>query len=178
MSSTTPTLVVVGDGGVGKTSVIIRYTKDKFTENYEPTLEDNYKAQIQTADGKTLDIEIADTAGQDDYQSLRDKYIETGDVFLVVYSVAEQRTLQKAKEILNSIKAIKNTFKFILIGNKVDVPNRSVTFEDGKSLATELNGKFLETSAKTGTNVKAAFQEIGSLLQTENKQSEGGCCRI
>ena len=174
-----PILVVVGDGGVGKTSIIIRYTRNQFTENYEPTLEDNYKAQIDLADGKKLEIDVADTAGQDDYKSLRDRYIDTGDIFLVVYSVAESRTLHTAQERLEEIKTIKGeNFKFILCGNKSDIPNRNVTFEDGKNLASQYHGAFLETSAKKGTNITEAFQEIGNLLTKSNQKAEGGCCRI
>ena len=172
-------LVVVGDGGVGKTSIIIRYTRDQFTENYEPTLEDNYTATIETSDGKKTEIEIADTAGQDDYKSLRDRYLDSGDIFLVVYSVTDQRTLSAAEDRIKEIQSMKGeNIKFVLAGNKCDLTNRVIPFDDGKNLANKYHGVFLETSAKTKTNINEVFQEIAHLLNNDTKKSEGGCCRI
>ena len=172
-----PQLVVVGDGGVGKTSLIIRYTRNSFTENYEPTLEDNYKATIDLGDQK-VEVEIADTAGQDEYKSLRDRYVDQGKVFLVVYSIADSRTLSTAKEILNDIKTLKESdFKFVLVGNKSDVTNRNVPFDDGKAVAKEFGGAFFETSAKKDINVTETFKEIGKLL-IGGDEKDGGCCRI
>ena len=174
-----PQLVVLGDGGVGKTSIILRYTRNQFSEQYEPTLEDNYKATIELQNGQKLDIDIADTAGQDDYKSLRDRYMDVGNAFLIVYSVTDARTLNTAKERLSEIKTLKeNNFKFLLVGNKCDMPSRNVTFDDGKKVAEEFGGKFMETSAKKVININEAFQEIGMLLN-QTEQVSGGCaCRI
>ena len=181
MAQNKPSLVVLGDGGVGKTSLIVRYTRNQFSEAYEPTLEDNYEASIEMPDKSKLEIQIADTAGQDDYKSLRDKYLELGDVFFIVFSLTDQRSLQTAREMLNDIKTIKEgKLKFVLLGNKSDLQNRVVTFDDGKKVADDFKGKYLETSAKNNTNVTEAFQEAGLLLTQNDKQtsSGGGCCRI
>lgn len=172
-------LVVLGDGGVGKTSIILRYTRNQFSETYEPTLEDNHKATVMYNDQK-INLDIADTAGQDDYQSLRSRYMDVGDAFLVVYSVAEPRTLLTAKERLSEIKLLKenNKFKFILVGNKCDIQQRAVPAEDGQGVADQFEGKFLETSAKTNVNIQECFQMIAQMLVGEPEKSEGGCCSI
>lgn len=172
-------LVVLGDGGVGKTSIILRYTRNQFSETYEPTLEDNTKATIVYND-KKINIDIADTAGQDDYQSLRSRYMDVGDVFLVVYSVAEPRTLLTAKERLSEIKVLKENkkFKFILVGNKCDIQQRAVPAEDGQGVASQFDGMFLETSAKTNVNIQETFQAIAQMLVGEPEKPDGGCCNV
>lgn len=174
-----PQLVVLGDGGVGKTSIILRYTRNQFSETYEPTLEDNYHASVMLDSGP-FEMDIADTAGQDDYKSLRDRYMSTGDIFLIVYSVTEPRTLTTAKEMLNQIKVIKeDNFKFLLAGNKCDIPNRQVTFDDGYAVAEEFGGHFLETSAKKVINIDEAFKEIAHMLKKDDNSADVGCnCKI
>lgn len=178
-----PKLVVVGDGGVGKTSIIVRYTRGQFSEGYEPTLEDNYQANINFPDGTTLQIEIADTAGQEDYKALRDKFMAEGDAFLVVYSITDSRSLQMADTLLEQIKLLRDedgSFKFILAGNKCDMePQRQVSKADGKALADKYGGKFMETSALSQINISEAFQALGKLLQSNDaNKSDGGCCNV
>ena len=180
MSDKPPKLVVVGDGGVGKTSIIVRYTRDNFNEGYEPTLEDHYQANITCEDGSTLQLEIADTAGQEDYKALRDKFMAEGDAFLVVYSIIDSRSLQMADNLLEQISVLKENapFKFVLCGNKCDMEaQRQVPKTDGKNLADKYKGEFLETSALNKANINEAFQTIGRLLKA-NDVKDGGCCQI
>lgn len=177
-----PKLVVVGDGGVGKTSIIVRYVKDTFTQGYEPTLEDNYSTKIKVDDNHDLEVEIADTAGQEDYSALRDKYMQTGDMFFVVYSITEARSLQMAEVLLEQIKTLKEgePIKFVLIGNKCDLEEqRSVAKADGKALADKFGGLFYETSARTRQNIDTVFQEIAKSYENAGTESSGnGCCNI
>lgn len=182
MSGDLPKLVIVGDGGVGKTSIITRYIKDKFTQGYEPTLEDNYTTKIKISDTETLEVEIADTAGQEDYKPLRDKYMVEGELFFVVYSIIDARSLQMAENLLEQIKSLKEgePFKFILIGNKCDLTDqRSVPQIDGQNLANKFGGKFFETSALSKQNIDEVFRTIGKLyLEKGSKSETGGCCII
>ncbi|OHT12705.1 small GTP-binding protein [Tritrichomonas foetus] len=181
MSNHKPKLVVVGDGGVGKTSIVVRYTRDQFTQEYEPTLAENYTTRIQVDDDTVIEIEIADTAGQDDFKALRDKFMAEGDVFLVVYSITDSRSLQMADTLLEQISILHENerFKFILAGNKCDLEDqRQVSKLDGKALTDKYHGRFLETSAKSGINVKETFVEIGKLLVEKNEKQEGNCCLI
>lgn len=185
MTSKKPKLVVAGDGGVGKSSIIVFYTKGEFSEGYEPTLEDNYYATIETSTGESLEIEIADTAGQEDYKALRDKFMAEGDAFLIVYSIIDARSLQMADTLLQQISVLHEgeNFKFVLAGNKCDKEDmRQVSQEEGKQLAQKFKGTFIETSARAGINVKEAFDCLGKMmLQTEKQdeaQAEGQCCTI
>ena len=172
-----PILVVIGDGGVGKTSIILRYTENKFEEGYIPTLEDHYTAAAK-ADGKEVTFDVADTAGQDDFKSLRDQYMQTGDIFMVVYSVCEPKSLKTAETLLDSIYANKqmNSFNFILVGNMCDRTNRMVSLEDAKEVAKKYNGEVIETSAKSNINIEEAFSKLAAM--TLKKEEAGGCCEI
>ncbi|KAH0790510.1 RAP1B, member of RAS oncogene family [Histomonas meleagridis] len=186
MSEKKPKLVVAGDGGVGKTSIIVRYTKDQFSEGYEPTLEDNYHAKIELENKEVLEIEIADTAGQEDYKALRDKFMAEGDAFLIVYSIIDARSIQMADTLLEQISVLHegDDFKFVLAGNKCDKESkRQVTQEEGQDLAKKYHGVFLETSALSAINIQEVFQQIGKMLtappkEPEAPKAEGSCCVI
>ena len=171
-----PQLVLFGDGGVGKTSIIIRYTRNQFDPSYSPTLEDNYTASIILKDGKKFDIKIADTAGQDDYKSLRDRYMDIGDVFMIVFSIDKIDTLKNAESFLEQLQLIKeNDFKFILIGNKCDIQKRSVTVNDGLALAKRFNGEYIETSALQNININESFQKIPLMFLNKNEDISCKC---
>lgn len=182
-----PKVVVVGDGGVGKTSMIVRYTSDKFTLGYEPTLINNCTAQVPLPDGTSMEIDIADTAGQEDYRALRDKFIAEGDAFLVVFSVSASPSLQAAENLLEEIQIIRDgeELKFVLAGNKCDIDQseRQVVNADAVALAQRFGGTFIETSAKTNVGINDVFAQLGHLLTAKpsgHKKADGsgGCCLV
>jgi len=161
-------LVMLGDGGVGKTAMTIRFVSDRFVQEYDPTVEDAYKKEHQI-DGKDITVEIIDTAGQEEYTSgLQDKFIRGGEGFILVYSITSRPSLNRVKEIRNKIAWTKDSEEvaMILVGNKSDlVKERQVPTQEGKEVAQEFGCPFLETSAKTGENVaecmRLLFLEIG-----------------
>lgn len=176
-----PKLVIVGDGGVGKTAIIVRYTQNTFTKDYEPTLTDSYETSIMTSNDNVVKIEIDDTAGQEEYKMLKDKYIVEGDIFMIVYAITDKHSITNSEEYIKEIAMFKETseFPFVLVGNKLDLDaNREVQAEEGKSLAKKYGGKWIETSACTGKNVTEAFQLIAKLLINEKQESESGCCYV
>jgi small GTP-binding protein len=191
---TTPRLVVLGDGGVGKTCIIIRFVRDMFFEGYTPTLEAHYKADIKLANGDTLPIEITDTAGQEDFVALRDLCMKEGDVFLVVYSVTEYKSLRFADELVERIQTVKEgDVSFVLAGNKCDLEKeRQVARADAQAVAEKYHAKCIETSAVTKVGINDVFLEIARLWNDRPKEPEkvrrvrrrkkvvqsGGCCSI
>ena len=172
-----PVLVVLGDGGVGKTSIILRFTNDKFEEGYIPTLEDHYQTTVKLSNGETVDFDVADTAGQDDFQSLRDQYMVTGDIFMVVFSLCDSKTLKTAENLLKNIKSLRQNapFKFLLVANMCD-RECTVSFDDAKRLAESFGGDVIQTSAKTNVGISASFEKLAELFTA--KEKAGGCCRI
>ncbi|XP_071164093.1 circularly permutated Ras protein 1-like [Mytilus edulis] len=108
-------------------------------------------------------LDILDTAGQEEYSSLRDQYIRTGDGFMIVYSINDVQSFQEAEAIYNFLLKIKDTetVPAILCGNKSDLESeRKITTDEGSDLAARLGIPFLETSAKTAINVTKAFETL------------------
>ena len=164
-------MAVVGDGGVGKTSMIVRYIYDRFKSGYDPTLINNYTATVHLQD-QDVEIDIGDTAGQEDYRALRDKYIADADVMLVVFSVAEALSLQAAENLLEEIQLIRDEehIKFVLAGNKCDLDNRQVTEEEAREFSFKRGAiAYVETSAKTGTGVLELFTKVAETCENFGK---------
>lgn len=155
-------VVVVGEGGVGKSCLTIQFISEKFIEEYDPTMEDSYRKQV-TVDGEECLLDIFDTAGQEDFSAVRDQYMRTGDGFLCVYSIILEPSFTAVPGFHDHILRVKDldSLPFILVGNKADLENeRVVSKEDGDKLAKSIGCKFLETSAKTRQNVNEVFHEL------------------
>ncbi|EFA79048.1 small GTPase [Heterostelium album PN500] len=150
-------LVMLGQGGVGKTSISIRFVSDRFVTDYDPTVEDAYKKDYQI-DGKEITLEILDTAGQEEYASgVQDKSIRVGEGFICIYSITSKESFQRLKDLREKILWAKDSenIPMIIVGNKCDMEkDRQVPASEGKALADEFHCPFIETSAKTNTNVK------------------------
>ncbi|XP_062584325.1 circularly permutated Ras protein 1-like isoform X2 [Saccostrea cucullata] len=117
----------------------------------------------QNADEETCCLDILDTAGQEEYSSVRDMYMSSGDGFMIIYSITSRSSFNEASAIYRLVQKIKGMdhVPSILCGNKSDLEQeREVSFEEGKKLAESLGIPFLETSAKTGSLVKEAFENL------------------
>lgn len=112
-------------------------------------MEESYQTTMDI-DGKALQVEILDTAGQDEYTPLRETFMHTGDGFLLVYSIVDDQTLEELKAIREQILRVHRDRKvpMVVIGNKADMAkkDRAVTKEEGKALADEFGAGFLEVS--------------------------------
>jgi len=170
-------IVIVGGGGVGKSCITLRFLHDHFEDKYNPTIEDSYMKNNFMVDGVAHNIEIFDTAGQDTFAAMRDRYYMEGHGFLIVYSVTDSTSLQDAKDryegILTVTEATPQTCKpVMLIGNKCDLENdRVISKEQGKEAANEWGGGRIghyETSAKSNINVTEVFQEIVRMMLKED----------
>jgi len=157
-------LVVMGEGGVGKTAITIQFMNNKFVAEYDPTIEDAYKKEYTINDNgteKNIVVEIIDTAGQEEFsQGLHDKFIRQGEGFILVYSITAQSSFEKIKEIRDKIIWVKDMphVPMIFIGNKRDLEKeRKVDTETAEALAAQWGCPFLEASAKTGENVAEAI---------------------
>ncbi|XP_031554988.1 ras-like protein rasG [Actinia tenebrosa] len=163
-------LCVVGSGGVGKSSVTIRYLKNEFTEYYDPTLEETYRAKIDYA-GKLYNIEIVDTAGQEEFSSFRDSSLATGDAFLVLFAINSASSWHELKELRTKIideHESKNncTIPMVIVANKVDLEDERETQKDEvMEYCNSLGTPFIETSAKTGLNIQECFQLMMRQIQ-------------
>ncbi|XP_022079938.1 ras-related protein M-Ras-like [Acanthaster planci] len=168
---TTYKLVVVGDGGVGKSAITIQFFQKMFVADYDPTIEDSY-IQHTEIDGEWCILDVLDTAGQEEFSAMREQYMRKGDGFLIVYSVIDKASFENTKSFYTQILRVKDrdSYPMILVANKVDlVHQRKVTEEEGKALAAEL-GKtsYIETSAKDPPqNIDRAFHEVVRVIRRQ-----------
>lgn len=170
-------IIVMGVGGVGKSAITNRFVIGRWVEKYDPTVEESYQTTIDI-DGKALQVEILDTAGQDEYTPLRETFMHTGDGFLLVYSIVDDQTLEELRSIREQILRVHKDRKvpMVVVGNKSDMAkkDRAVSKEEGKALADEFNAGFLEVSAKENTKVKDAFDTLVRKILTKNPKAAQG----
>ncbi|KAL0212804.1 hypothetical protein RCL1_006430 [Eukaryota sp. TZLM3-RCL] len=155
-------IVVVGGGGVGKSALSNRFVFGKFLERYDPTIEDTYRKPIDI-DGSALRLEITDTAGQDEFDSIREQYLLSGHGFLLVYSIDSQESFDKVISLRDQILKLqkRQDVPMVLVGNKCDLEDgRAVTTDEGQLLADKFGCPFFETSAKEVINVDECFHSL------------------
>lgn len=141
------TIAVLGKGVVGKTSLIYRFIKVQLPDSHDPTIEDTFK-EIENIDGKYTEIQILDTAGEEDYQNLIDQWIETADGIILVFALNDRESLLALDEKIKRIEKNKKNMPVVLIGNKRDLQDkRVIKEEEGKKKAKEIKGYYFETSA-------------------------------
>ncbi|CAK8688653.1 ras-related protein M-Ras-like [Clavelina lepadiformis] len=182
-------LVVVGDGGVGKSALTIQFFQKMFVEEYDPTIEDSY-IQHTDIDGQWCILDVLDTAGQEEFSTMREQYMRTGDGFLIVYSVTDRASYDHVPEFHDLILRVKDetAFPALLVANKVDlVHQRVVQEEEGREMAQQFGIPYIETSAKDPPqNVDKAFQDVVRIIRQQGIQqpqktgpeSSRSCCSI
>eukprot|EP01130_Rhizamoeba_saxonica_P005971 TRINITY_DN2366_c0_g1_i1.p1 TRINITY_DN2366_c0_g1~~TRINITY_DN2366_c0_g1_i1.p1 ORF type:complete len:190 (-),score=36.07 TRINITY_DN2366_c0_g1_i1:108-677(-) len=162
MGESVVNIVMLGDGGVGKSALTVQFTQNHFIQNYDPTIENTFRKNCDI-DGKTVLLNILDTAGQEEFISLRGSYIRTGEGFIVMYSIISEQSFKAIHDIQQEIMMVKDddTTPWVLVGNKCDLEEkRVITKEQGQELATKHNCPFLESSALSRINVDETFNEI------------------
>merc|ERR1711957_495467 len=179
-------IVVVGAGAVGKSAITLRLCSGKYPKNYDPTIEDSYRKKLEVND-KVCTLDILDTAGQDEYRTLREEYMVEGRGFVLVYSIVDQDSFDKMDEFKCQIdKACAKTgvkVPIMLVGNKCDMTDERVIQErQGKSKVAEwIESKtsksaigeivFHEASAKEDKNITQIFKD---LVENMDAASAGG----
>ncbi|KAN0100821.1 P-loop containing nucleoside triphosphate hydrolase protein [Tylopilus felleus] len=160
-------VAVLGDGGVGKTALAV--------QTYDPTIEDAYRKQL-IVDNKMCFVEVIDTAGQEEYATLRDQWVRSGQGFILVYSIASRSTFERLEVFRQSMLKVKRQKPiFMLVGNKCDKTyEREVSREEGIALARTFGCEFMETSARTAYNVELLFTNLVRALRQTKRLESGG----
>ncbi|KAG2044263.1 small GTPase superfamily [Suillus americanus] len=168
-------VAVLGDGGVGKTALAVQVTLNCFVETYDPTIEDAYRKQL-IVDNKMCFVEVIDTAGQEEYATLRDQWVREGQGFILVYSIASRSTFERLDVFRQSMLKVKRQKPiFMLVGNKCDKTyEREVSREEGIALARTFGCEFMETSARTAYNVELLFTNLVRALRQTKRLESGG----
>ena len=159
-------ITVLGKGVVGKSSLTYRFINYNAPQEHDPTIEDRYKSNIQI-NGKDYEVEILDTAGEDDYQNMMDMWISFGEGFLLVFAINDEESFDVIKSKYERVKKGKHNAKvpILLVGNKQDLENdRKITYEQAKQVAQGWGVEYIETSAKTNFNCKEAFEKMAQKI--------------
>jgi len=152
-------LLLIGDSGVGKSCLLLRFSDDSFTPSFITTIGIDFKIRTIELDGKRIKLQIWDTAGQERFRTITTAYYRGAMGILLVYDVTDERSFNNIRNWFSNIEqhASEGVNK-ILIGNKCDwVEKKTISKEQGQALADEFGIRFLETSAKANINVEEAF---------------------
>jgi len=170
-------IVVLGEGGVGKSSLTVRLCSDNFIDEYDPTVEDCYRKKA-TIDGEEVLLEITDTAGQEEFQAMRDEWIRDGDGYLLVFSINQPNSFEELEVIRERILQTNDseTAPIVIAGNKCDLEeDRRVEKSELEKLGKKFNCPVYETSAKTKVNnVECFYQTVREIKKHQNMKLNGG----
>lgn len=172
-------VVVLGSGGVGKSALTVQFVSGCFIEKYDPTIEDFYRKEI-AVDNSPCVLEILDTAGTEQFASMRDLYIKNGHGFIVMYSLTNHQTFQDISSMKNVISRVKGSqpAPILLVANKFDLEyQREVSTAEGNALAQLWECPFIEASAKNRINVNEVFATIvREMNMTSEKRQKKSYC--
>jgi len=167
-------IVVLGDGGVGKSALTLQYVQHNFIDYHDPTIEDAYQ-QRTVIDTEPCLLDILDTAGQVEFTAMREQYMRCGEGFIICYSITDRHSFLEAEEYRNltlKVRAQENV-PVVLVANKIDLSGqRKVTTEEGQDLANKFRCPFLETSAAHRSHVDEVFHTLVREIR-KHHQEEG-----
>jgi len=155
---------MVGDSGVGKSSLLKRFANREFTGDYISTIGVDFEIKTLEIDGKSVKLQIWDTAGQERFQNITTSYYRGAHCIILVYDITQIETFQHVHKWHKQIQEHSNSnVQILLVGNKSDLgANRQVPYEDAEEMANQLGVSVFETSAKDATNVDQAFYHIAN----------------
>lgn len=150
--------IIVGDTSVGKSCLLLGFTDKRFKTEHDVTIGVEFGTRSVNVDGKTMKIQIWDTAGQECFRSITRAYYRGATAALLVYDVSRRDTFNHLGEWLEDVRRHADSKTVVMIvGNKSDLPRREVAYEEGARFARDNGFTFVETSAKTDDNVDEAF---------------------
>jgi len=166
-------VLLIGNVGVGKTSLILRFTENTFSETTDGTLNVDLKTRVLKMSGKSVKMQVWDTAGQERFRTITSSYYRGAQGIIVVYDSTERETFECAPRLwIKELEeyAVADCSK-LLVATKTDLTDkRKVTKEEGKELAEDLNIDYLEIFAKIGEGVMEAF----NIIAKDMIEAQGG----
>ncbi|KAG8345853.1 ADP ribosylation factor family Ras of Complex Roc domain [Trypanosoma vivax] len=157
-------LLLIGDSGVGKSCLLLRFADDSYTESYISTIGVDFKIRTLNLEGKVIKLQIWDTAGQERFRTITSSYYRGAHGIIIVYDATDMESFNNVKTWLSEIdKFASENVNKLLVGNKCDlVTKKAVDTQMAKEFADSLGIPFLETSAKEASNVEEAFVRMAT----------------
>ncbi|KAM3873303.1 protein ENTREP3 [Diretmus argenteus] len=166
-------LLLIGDSGVGKTCLIIRFAEDNFNTTYISTIGIDFKVKTIDVDGKKVKLQVWDTAGQERFKTITTAYYRGAMGIILVYDITDEKSFENIQNWMKSIKENASAgVSRMLLGNKCDIEaKRKVSKETGEKLAKDHGIRFFETSAKSSINVEESFMALArDILQKTSRK--------
>ncbi|XP_064392537.1 ras-related protein Rab-35-like [Halichondria panicea] len=165
-------LLIIGDSGVGKSSLLLRFADNLFSGTYITTIGVDFKIRTIDINGEKVKLQIWDTAGQERFRTITSTYYRGTHGVIVVYDVTNGESFVNVKRWLQEIDQNCDVVNRILVGNKNDCPERKVVqTEDATKFSEQIGIELFETSAKENLNVEEVFFAITRLVLQTKKDS-------
>ncbi|KXJ29128.1 ras-related protein Rab-35 isoform X1 [Exaiptasia diaphana] len=166
-------LLIIGDSGVGKSSLLLRFADNMFSGSYITTIGVDFKIRTINIDGEKVKLQIWDTAGQERFRTITSTYYRGTHGVIVVYDVTSADTFVNVKRWLHEIDQNCDDVTRILVGNKNDCPERKVVETgDAQKFAQQMDIQVFETSAKENINVEEIFNAITKMVLQKKKEQQ------
>ena len=168
-------ILIIGDSGVGKTSMLLKYVDDYFPDTHIATIGVEYKTKVMIKGKYKINLNIWDTAGQERFKSITKSFFSNSTGIVFVYDITKRDSFSGSSGVKNWIKDSEDYGKFdsVLCGNKIDLEKkRQVKFEELKELGLKKNLEIFETSAKTGKNINEVFEKLVDIIIKNRAEDE------
>ncbi|XP_028129937.1 ras-related protein Rab-21 [Diabrotica virgifera virgifera] len=164
-------VVLLGEGCVGKTSLVIRYIEDKFNPKHISTIQASFLTKKLNLDGNRVNLSIWDTAGQEKFHALGPIYYRSSNGAVLVYDITDEDSFQKVKSWVKELRKMLGTdISLVIVGNKSDLEkDRHVDVEEAKSYAEKVKAMHFQTSAKLNEGVEEMFLALTQKMLEEAK---------
>jgi Ras-related protein Rab-1A len=167
--------LLIGDSGTGKSALLLRFVDHTYSDSYISTIGVDFKIQTLEIDGKLCRLQVWDTAGQERFRTITSAYYRGAHAILVVFDITDRESFLSVSNWLTEIQTHANhVTEIVLVGNKCDnIRDREVSNEEATELANRNSMRYIETSAKMATNVKALFVSTAvELVRSQPKKIE------
>ena len=155
-------ILTLGDTMVGKSSIVLRFSEDKFDENQFATIGIDFKTKYIKIGEYSVKVLIWDTAGQEKFRNIAKQYYKGANGVLLIYDVTNKKSFERIAYWMNELKD-NNQIKELdicLVGNKIDLEGRVITREEGEKFALDNDIKYFEVSAKTSEGIEELFTSV------------------
>lgn len=169
-------ILTIGESGVGKTCILLRYTDNKFIKHHLTTIGIDYKTKDVNINGKSIKLKIWDTAGQERFRNITQQYYKGADGIVLVFDLTDRNSFEKIREWMKQIQSYtqRESIAIVLLGNKCDAENKAVSAKEAADIAAEYNMKFFETSAMNNINIEESFKQLSTEIVKIKESKNAG----